>query len=947
MKRISLFLLLISFSLAFSSSKVDLTPTEAGYQLRVSIPEYSLNEVNINEKTRAGNLISETFSDLDIKGYSANGEIGAPEVLSQTFEIALENDNINFDVKILDADTIELKSKLFPKQYYLIYNHRNEKREVFAFNPELYASFKNDATIKILDRFTFRNQKAATIQITPVKYDVESNTLIIIKEMKVNINMTKPTKVRSSNSSRFDKIMRDKFQNLRSDRGFNIPSTATRQNEDYLVIATSSYIDDPNLKALIDYRKGMFNVEVVNASEVGSTKDEFRSFIRDKMPTYCLLVGRYSDFPSHTFTFQFQQPTTVKSVAYYVGAQTSGKPNPDIALGLFFVSSSTQIQNVVNKTITAEANNLTMPNVYVGQGGNEQQMGSLAPNHCDKVVQQMGQDFFVPNGYEHVEVYSVISPKGGKTQVINAVNNGVRFVNYNGHGFVSGWQYGWGSNDISSLTNTEYFPTVLSCACLTGTFDQNSIAQVYAYDDNGPAAWIGAYESSSMGQHTMNYGFYEAIMDLDITKLGLAYTYGANATINPDATASMPPGTSEMQLMQWQYHIFGDPALETIHEVDPEPHVRVVAPNGGEEWEQYRTYDIKWSSNVKEKVNITLYKGGNEVLKIAESEENDGSYEWLIPEDFEVGTNYKIEIACINTDTLIDESDENFSIILEDLITEYPYVQNFDSFESETEILIEKWTQLTDDDIEWTVLSGPTPSRTGIEPDRTGPMADNTTGNTGNYLYVEASDPNNPGKEACMTTPMFNLNVLENPTLEFYAHMLSDTAPTQMGDLYLDITTDGTKNSEVIHLTDNLGDEWVKQTVDLSNYQGKRVQFCFRGKTGETWCSDICIDDFKVNGNPVDVLMTTKALNNNFSLAFNANRVVYNIPTKAINKNATLKLYDIKGKAIESIKLNSSKAGSHSISFDNLRKGSIATGFYLAKLEVGEFNKTISFVYKK
>lgn len=948
MKWISLVILLLSFSLAFSSSEVPLTPTSSGYQLKVDIPEFSLNEVNISEKDRAGNLIAEKFIDLDIPNYTNNGKIGAPEILSTTFDIALENDNINFKVSITDADTIQLAAKLFPKQYELIYNQRFNKREVFAYDEELYKSFKNDPTVQVMDKYTYRNQKAATIQITPVSYNPNTNELIIIKSMVIDIDTEKPRAVRSAKSKLFDKIMRNKFQNLRGDAGRSVPKTRHAGDEDYLIIATSEYIDNPDLKTLINYRSSQFNVEVVNVSEVGNTKDNFRDFIRGKMPTYCLLVGDYSSFPAHQFSFQFQQPTWVKSVSYYACSKTSGEPNPDISLGVFFIKNTTQLKNIVTKTMKAEANIEDYPDVFVGQGGNEQQMGSLPPEHCDEVVMQMGEDFFVPNGYDHIEVYSVLQPKGGKTQVINAVNDGVRFVNYNGHGFVSGWQYGWGSNDIGSLTNTEYFPFVLSCACLTGTFDQTCMAAVYAYDDNGPAAFIGSYESSSMGQHTLNYGMYEAIMELDITKYGLAFVYGQNATTNPEGTKSMPPNTSTMQLMQWQYHLFGDPAVETIHAVDTTPKVVVTSPNGSEEWEQYRTYDITWSSNVEEKVNIILYKGSDEVLTIASAEENDGNFEWTIPEDFETGANYRIKVACINTDSLKDMSDDNFSIIKEDLITEYPYIQDFDSFTPDGPDLIEKWAQETGDDIEWLVLSGPTPSRTGIDPDKTGPMADNTTGNSGNYLYVEASNPNNPGKTATMSTPMFNLNNLEDPTLSFYVHMLSDTAPTQMGDLYVDIITDGQKNESVLHLTDNMGDEWVKQEIDLTDYVGKRVQFFFRGTTGSTWCSDIAVDDIEVDGNPVDATTVISALNTSYSLKFHSNRLFYNIPNNISGKDASLKIYDIKGKVIKSISLKNRSAGTHSITFEKLQSGSnIAAGFYLAKLSAGNFTKTISFVFKK
>ena len=56
-------------------------------------------------------------------------------------------------------------------------------------------------------------------------------------------------------------------------------------------------------------------------------------------------------------------------------------------------------------------------------------------------------------------------------------------------------------------------------------------------------------------------------------------------------------------------------------------------------------------------------------------------------------------------------------------------------------------------------------------------------------------------------------------------------------------------------ISGNQGDQWLEQVVDLSAYAGEIIKLRFRGVTGADWASDICIDDFSIDGNtiPLDV----------------------------------------------------------------------------------------------
>ncbi len=90
----------------------------------------------------------------------------------------------------------------------------------------------------------------------------------------------------------------------------------------------------------------------------------------------------------------------------------------------------------------------------------------------------------------------------------------------------------------------------------------------------------------------------------------------------------------------------------------------VTYPNGGEILERGTTYAITWDDNITEMVSIELYKGGNYHSTIVDSTISDGSKNWNVPLDAEVGFDYRIKITSVENNTIFDFSDSTFSIVI-------------------------------------------------------------------------------------------------------------------------------------------------------------------------------------------------------------------------------------------------------------------------------------------
>ena len=150
------------------------------------------------------------------------------------------------------------------------------------------------------------------------------------------------------------------------------------------------------------------------------------------------------------------------------------------------------------------------------------------------------------------------------------------------------------------------------------------------------------------------------------------------------------------------------------------------------------------------------------------------------------------------------------------------------------------WINMTngsDDDIDWRVDAGGTPSV------GTGPSVDHNPGTTnGKYLYLEASSGCN-GQEAILLSPCIDLTNAVSPQFSLWYHMDGAT----MGELHVDFFNGSVWIEDFVpSVSGDQGANWLQLTADLTPYVGNTVNFRIRGITGPSWESDLAIDDFSI-----------------------------------------------------------------------------------------------------
>lgn len=128
----------------------------------------------------------------------------------------------------------------------------------------------------------------------------------------------------------------------------------------------------------------------------------------------------------------------------------------------------------------------------------------------------------------------------------------------------------------------------------------------------------------------------------------------------------------------------------------------------------------------------------------------------------------------------------------------------------------------------------------------TGP-ADDHTANGSIYMYTEASTGFNDSTS--LFTPCIDLTGLTSPRLSFWYHMYG----AAMGTLKVQVLSGGTSTlvwslSGQQQTSDT--DPWIEAIVDLAPFAGQLIQLEFEGLNGNTFTSDMAIDDVNIYDPP-------------------------------------------------------------------------------------------------
>tara|TARA_Y100000589_G_scaffold246893_1_gene234806 strand:+ start:133780 stop:137367 length:3588 start_codon:yes stop_codon:yes gene_type:complete len=237
-----------------------------------------------------------------------------------------------------------------------------------------------------------------------------------------------------------------------------------------------------------------------------------------------------------------------------------------------------------------------------------------------------------------------------------------------------------------------------------------------------------------------------------------------------------------------------------------------------------------------------------------------------------------------------------------------------------------KWdnlANLVNDDIDWRVNSGSTPSS------NTGPSTDYNPGtSSGKYIYTEASSSCN-FKRAILQSSCIDLSGAQLPALKFAYHMYG----LDMGSMQVNVISPDTF-ATVFSVVDDQGNFWFPETINLNDFLNQTIQIQFVGVTGDFYRSDIALDDISISD-----LTTIEEINTVSSVKMYPNPANDELTISSNKKINNILITDVSGKVVESYKPSSNQI---TLSVKNL-----AVGVYFITIKGEEVNETKRLIIQK
>jgi uncharacterized repeat protein (TIGR01451 family) len=528
------------------------------------------------------------FYRIRIPGHGSVSNEGGPElpVFSKLIVIP-ENSHPQITIseirsRTLSPTSFSQKGLLFPKQQDLTKN--TKQRDQFIMNKELYKTkglIQSDTvTIEYIGKL--RGQQLAAIHISPVRYDPSLNRLEIITSMTVTVRFgsdgTKSAGTSTVMSSPAALQLSKGIINYFPD-GF---ITGYSEKPVGLVILTDTTFKKI-LKPFITWKtQEGFRVTTIYkgtwpaGNSYSGIKDTLTSIYNaateeNPAPEYLLIVGDVNRIPSSDGTSQV-------SDLYYGEFTGGGDYIPELFTGRLPAADTSELKNILNKLLPYEKFQYPDTSRFYNRalvtagddGGYDVYMNGQVSYASSNYIN-------TTNGFDP-KIYNYPRSVSISDTIKKLFNAGLGFVNYTGHGDVSGWLGpSLKAADVPLLQNKGMYPFIITNACQTAHY--NSAAslgnKMLVTADKGAIGYIGCsndsywdedyYWSVGVGAISNNpkyaetgLGAYDRLFHLNGEKASDWFiTMGQ---VNYAGNLSVSASTSTRKKYYWEtYTLLGDP----------------------------------------------------------------------------------------------------------------------------------------------------------------------------------------------------------------------------------------------------------------------------------------------------------------------------------------------------------------------------------------------------
>ncbi len=458
----------------------------------------NLNEIKILKKQIDGQYYLVIENDLTEKT-QGNGEPMLP-VITRLIELPAE---AKIKVKSVRYSSYKINlGKEFgnipiipaqpPRRKDITDNH-------LVINKNLYTidEFINKNIVDFHSLGWMRTMRLGEITIKPFNYNPWRNILTVYDKITITIEFVNPdwTKTQEIKSRYASPVYQ--FKDITINR---LPkSKALLQNLPLkmIIVTPDEFITGGLMQFVRMKERQGFDVVIAPTSQIGSDTASIRNWLKNYYETnshpqdFVLFIGDVDKLPSWPQRTQDQHVTDL----YY--CEYTGDYLPEVYWGRFPAGDTTQLWNIIQKTLDYEQ--LNLPNLdYFSTtllvAGNDESMEDTYGN--GQVYYGQTYYFNPNNGITGHALYQD-PPAGSSYQdtIINLINNGCGFANYSAHCSPDGWaDPSFSRSDITNnlQTNRLYGVWIGNC-CQSNKFDEeDAFGEIAVYSANkGAVAYIG------------------------------------------------------------------------------------------------------------------------------------------------------------------------------------------------------------------------------------------------------------------------------------------------------------------------------------------------------------------------------------------------------------------------------------------------------------------------
>lgn len=617
MKRRLLVLILCLQGILFSQAQqiIDLESGLLSTMIKSTMPTRHVEEVE------DGYIVNYTFTNAviqndkqfpstifwKVEGFGMNQTSGEPCTLRREDSFAIP-DGCSAKVEVMDSVCRYFKYELTPARLPQFESSSDDYSQDNVVEIKQYEGYKPTTLVSMLGTQAYRGHGMCSVAISPMQYDHKGKTIRAYTSITYRITFV-PTstdaKIRGEELSVDDNFINNNI--IGGERFISVNTRSTdvaRQDvKDYLIISTSTY--SSAAKRFAEWKRLMgFNTHVNIRDDW--TETMVKNVVDDAyedMPAlyYLLIIGDHEDVPAKQLT---QYVTD-----FYYGCMDDDYVQ-DVYCGRLSVSTLEEANIVVDKIINYERNPPTNRSFYENALHCAYFQDNNRDNFADRRFAQTSEDvrtYVMAKGKSVQRVYytpSNVTPlfwntpsyscgesipeelkkpefawNGNFSDINNAINDGVLYVLYRGHGYDTGWAYpNYPKYRLQGLFNNNLLPIVFSMTCETGMFNENCFAEAFLRNNNGGCVAIyGATEKSFSGYNdVLVAGMFDAIWPTPGLSIRIPYRN------DPISRAPAPTYTLGQILQQGMarvvetygstnsttkctkelFHCFGDPSMK-------------------------------------------------------------------------------------------------------------------------------------------------------------------------------------------------------------------------------------------------------------------------------------------------------------------------------------------------------------------------------------------------